>query len=75
MARPEAFALGAVTEQRLKGTVTGRRFVGGSALFTVTLSGGETLEVSGTPQAATVGQEVGLEPVGRGLHLFPRISA
>jgi ABC-type Fe3+/spermidine/putrescine transport system ATPase subunit len=71
MARPEAFTLGPTGEKRLKGTVTGRRFAGGSALFTVTLPGGETLEVSAEPQAAKIGEEVGLEPAGRGLHIFP----
>jgi ABC-type Fe3+/spermidine/putrescine transport system ATPase subunit len=72
MARPEAFTPTAPAEGRLGGTVTGRRFVGGSALFTVTLPGGETLEVSAEPRAITVGEMVGLEPAGRGLHLFPR---
>ena len=75
MARPEAFTLTTVGEKRLKGTVTGRRFAGGSALFTVSLAGGETLEVSGEPRAAKLGQEVGLEPAGRGLHLFPGAGA
>ena len=72
MARPEAFKLTAPNESRISGKVTGRRFVGGSALFTVTLPAGETLEVSAEPKAIKVGDEVGLEPAGRGLHLFPR---
>ena len=72
MARPEAFRLTTPDETRLKGTVTGRRFVGGSAFFTVMLAEGETLEVSAEPKAVRIGDEVGLEPAGRGLHLFPR---
>jgi ABC-type Fe3+/spermidine/putrescine transport system ATPase subunit len=72
MARPEAFRVTTVSENRLSGTVTARRLVGGSALFTVTLPGGETLEVSAEPKAIKVGDEVGLEPAGRGLHLFPQ---
>ena len=55
MARPEAFTLTGADEKRLKGTVTARRFVGGSALFTVTLAGGETLEVSAEPKAIRIG--------------------
>lgn len=71
MVRPEAFTLTTPNENRLTGTVTARRFVGGSTLFTVTLPGGETLEVSAEPKAIKIGDEVGLEPAGRGLHLFP----
>jgi ABC-type Fe3+/spermidine/putrescine transport system ATPase subunit len=71
MARPEAFILVPAGNASLKGTVTGRRFVGGTGLFTVALAGGETLELSAPPQAVSIGQEVGLEPAGRGLHLFP----
>jgi ABC-type Fe3+/spermidine/putrescine transport system ATPase subunit len=71
MARPESFAFAAIGDNRLQGTITGRRFAGGSALFTVTLTGGQTLEVSAEPQAGRVGQEVSLAPAGRGLHMFP----
>jgi ABC-type Fe3+/spermidine/putrescine transport system ATPase subunit len=70
MARPEAFLLAPPGENRVSGTVTARRFVGGSALFSVALSGGEVLEVVAEPDATRVGQTVGLEPAGRGLHLF-----
>jgi ABC-type Fe3+/spermidine/putrescine transport system ATPase subunit len=70
MARPEAFRLAPLNPNGLKGTVTGRRFAGGSALFTVTLPGGATIEVVAEPQAAKLGQEVGLEAAGRGLHVF-----
>lgn len=71
MARPEAFTLGRPTDHGLKGTITARRLIGGSALFTVTLADGKTVEVSAEPKAARPGDEVGLVPAGRGLHLFP----
>jgi ABC-type Fe3+/spermidine/putrescine transport system ATPase subunit len=74
MARPESFAFAPAGDNRLQGTITGRRFAGGSALFTVTLAGGQTLEVSAEPQAGRVGQEVSLAPAGRGLHVFPLLT-
>ncbi len=71
LARPEAFRFASGQDVALRGTVTGRRFVGGTALFLVALPGGRLLEVSAEPNAALAGQEVGLAPTGRGLHLFP----
>ena len=71
MARPEAFSFRSPGDDGLRGTVTARRLIGGSVLFTVALADGSTLEVSAEPQAARVGDTVGLEPAGRGLHLFP----
>jgi ABC-type Fe3+/spermidine/putrescine transport system ATPase subunit len=73
MARPEAFRLAPPGANRLRGTVSARRLLGGAALFTVQLPGvgSDVLEVLAEPQAAKVGEEVGLEPAGRGLHLFP----
>ena len=72
MARPEAFSLRSPENHGLRGTVTARRLIGGSVLFTVALADGSTVEVSAEPQAARVGDTVGLEPAGRGLHLFPQ---
>jgi ABC-type Fe3+/spermidine/putrescine transport system ATPase subunit len=71
MARPEAFSFRSPANPGLRGTVTARRLIGGSVLFTVALADGSTVEVSAEPQAARVGDSVGLEPAGRGLHLFP----
>jgi ABC-type Fe3+/spermidine/putrescine transport system ATPase subunit len=71
MARPEAFVLAPPGEGRLTGTVSGRRFAGGSALFDVTLTNGRSIEVSAEPRAAVMGQKVGLQQAGRGLYLFP----
>ncbi|MEO8201233.1 MAG: ABC transporter ATP-binding protein [Gemmatimonadota bacterium] len=70
MARPEAFVFAPPAPGRLSGTVTARRFTGGSALFSVQVDAGESVEVSAEPQAARVGEIVGLTPAGRGLHLF-----
>jgi ABC-type Fe3+/spermidine/putrescine transport system ATPase subunit len=74
MARPEAFTIAPPDANHLRGKVTGRRFAGGSALFTVALGTGESIEVSGHPQAATVGEEVGLHSAGRGFHVFPAVA-
>jgi ABC-type Fe3+/spermidine/putrescine transport system ATPase subunit len=69
MARPEAFQITKESGATLRGTVTERRFAGGSALYLISLPGGQTVEVVGEPTAATVGASVGLAPQGRGLHL------
>jgi len=71
MARPEAFVIAPRRPGQLSGTITERRFAGGSSLFTVALDGGQSLEVSGEPNAVRIGQPVSLAPAGRGLHLFP----
>ena len=72
--RPEALRLTLSVPAALPATVTGRRFVGPSALFTVRTDGGAVLDVVAAPQAAPAGARVGLMPsrrMGGGIHLFP----
>src|SRR5437870_1276476 len=69
--RPEALRLVAAGGDALSGQVAERRFLGGAALYTVRLAGGESLEVAGEPDAARPGDRVGVVPDGRGLHLLP----
>lgn len=71
LARPEAIRLVPPVPGVLRGTVTDRRFTGSSALFTIRTGGGNAIEVQADPGAAEVGGEVGLEPGGTGLHLYP----
>jgi len=74
--RPEALHLVPVTEGQLSGTVSERRFLGALALFTVRLGSGESLELLAEPDAAKLGDRVGIAPdsSGAGLHLFPAES-
>jgi ABC-type Fe3+/spermidine/putrescine transport system ATPase subunit len=69
--RPEALRLVDAGGDALSGEVTERRFLGGAALYTVRIAGGESLEVAGEPNAARPGDRVGVVPDGRGLHLLP----
>ena len=73
--RPEAVGFAGPGEGRLAGTVTERRFLGGAALFSVSAGapgGTFSLEVLAAPDAARVGDQVGIAPgSGEGLHLFP----
>ncbi|MDQ3426374.1 MAG: TOBE domain-containing protein, partial [Gemmatimonadota bacterium] len=58
----------------LPATVTGRRFVGPSALFTVLAESGSLIEVVAPPRAVKIGERVGVMPsrrAGGGIHLFP----
>jgi ABC-type Fe3+/spermidine/putrescine transport system ATPase subunit len=71
MIRPEALRLVAPGPGLLTGVVSDRRFAGALAMFTVTTEGGGLVEVSAAPRAARVGEAVGLEVVGRGIHVFP----
>jgi putative spermidine/putrescine transport system ATP-binding protein len=74
LARPEALRLADPGPGTLRATVTGRRFVGPWALFTLRTDSGATLEVAGPARAVRAGQEVGILPSRRGdggLHLFP----
>jgi ABC-type Fe3+/spermidine/putrescine transport system ATPase subunit len=68
--RPEAVRLspagGGVT-----GEIVERRFVGATALYTIRLESEAQIEVSAEPSVARLGDRVGLEPHGTGLHLFP----
>jgi putative spermidine/putrescine transport system ATP-binding protein len=68
--RPEGLRLAAPEAERLAGEVSERRFLGAAALYTVRLASGESVEVQAEPQAARVGERVGLLPTGQGLHLF-----
>ena len=75
--RPEALRLVAAVRGQLAGQVSERRFLGAAALFTVRLTTGESVEVLSEPEAAQVGESVGLLPHidGAGLHLFPAEAA
>jgi hypothetical protein len=64
--RPDAAAIPA--------TITSRRFVGPSAVYTARTDRGAVLEVVAPPQAVPAGARVGLMPsrrIGGGIHLFP----
>jgi len=72
--RPEALRITAREPGAVLATITGRRFVGPSAIFTARTDGGAMLEVVAPPQAVPAGAQVGLMPsrrVGGGVHLFP----
>jgi len=71
LARPEGLRLAAPGPGRVVATVTGRRFTGPVAFFSVLTAGGGALEVAAAPGAAREGDAVGLEPAGADLHLFP----
>jgi ABC-type Fe3+/spermidine/putrescine transport system ATPase subunit len=73
--RPEALRLMSPAPGTLVGTVTERRFVGATSLFTILTEGGASLEVSGPPRSVGAGERVGVMPsrrAGGGIHLFPR---
>ena len=70
MVRPEAVRIVAADPGRLRGRVLSRRFTGSQGFFTVDTPAG-LLEVSAAPRAAQVGELVGLEPAGPGVHLYP----
>ena len=77
LVRPEALWLAEPGPGALAATVTGRRFVGPSALFTVRTAGGSELEVVAPARAVRAGQAVGILPSRRadgGMHLFPAES-
>ena len=73
--RPEALRLMAPVPGALSGTVTQRRFIGASSLFTIVTDGGATLEVTGPPRSVSAGERVSIMPsrrAGGGIHLFSR---
>jgi putative spermidine/putrescine transport system ATP-binding protein len=70
--RPEAIGLTMAAAGVLSGAVVERRFLGAAALLTVKIGEGMTVEVLAAPDAARLGDEVGLLPEGKGLHLFDR---
>ncbi len=71
LARPEGLRLADAAPSRMSGLVTGRRFTGAVAYFSVETAAGLSFEVAGTPAAAREGDAVGVEPTGAGLHLYP----
>jgi ABC-type Fe3+/spermidine/putrescine transport system ATPase subunit len=74
LVRPEALRITRPEPGAVPATVTGRRFVGPSAIFTVRTDEGAVLEVIAPPQAVPAGARVGLLPSRRasgGIHLFP----
>lgn len=69
--RPEAFRLRSGGAGRWSGQVVARRYLGNTALLRVALDGaGLELEVEASPEEAAIGERVGLEPTGKGLHIF-----
>ena len=73
--RPEALRLMPPATGALAGTVTARRFMGPSSLFTILTDGGTSLEVTGPPRSVSAGERVGVMPsrrAGGGIHLFSR---
>ena len=78
LARPEALRLTERTPHAIAATVTARRFVGPSALFTVHTGSGHAIEVVAPPRAVRAGETVGIQPsrrAGGGIHLFPPTPA
>jgi len=75
LARPEGLRLVPPGPGRVAGTITGRRFTGPVAFFSVLTAGGAALEVAARPDAAREGDAVGVEPAGAGLHLYPGAEA
>ena len=74
LVRPEALRLTPPDPAAIPATITSRRFVGPSAVFTARTDGGTVLEVIAPPQSVPAGARVGLMPsrrVGGGIHLFP----
>ncbi|HRZ08882.1 MAG TPA: ABC transporter ATP-binding protein [Gemmatimonadales bacterium] len=71
LARPEGLRLADAAPSRLAGTVTGRRFTGAVAYFSVETASGLSFEIAGNPAAAREGETVGIEASGAGLHLYP----
>jgi hypothetical protein len=72
--RPDALRITPLDPGALPVTITSRRFVGPSAIFTTRTDGGAVLEVVAPPQAVPTGARVGLMPsrrVGGGIYLFP----
>ncbi len=74
LVRPEALRLTPPGAGAVPATITGRRFVGPSALFRAVTDQGAGLEVAAPPHAVVPGARVGIMPSrreGGGIHLFP----
>lgn len=70
MVRPESLAV-VDPGAGLPVTVVERRFNGATAFFLARSDDGSALEVNAAPDAARVGDRVGLAPRGAGIHLYP----
>ncbi|HUF35775.1 MAG TPA: ABC transporter ATP-binding protein [Gemmatimonadales bacterium] len=78
LVRPEALRPVEREPAAIAATVTARRFVGPSAIFTVVTGSGAALEVLAPPDAVRAGQAIGVLPsrrAGIGMHLFPPAEA
>jgi len=75
LVRPEALTMTPPGDAVLSGAVLERRFLGAAALYLVELVPAVTLEAIAGPDAARVGDRVGLVPAGPGLHLFSGSAA
>ena len=74
LVRPEALRLTLNEPGAVPATITTRRFIGPSAIFTARTDGGAVLDVVAPPRAVPAGARVGLMPsrrIGGGIHLFP----
>jgi ABC-type Fe3+/spermidine/putrescine transport system ATPase subunit len=74
LVRPESLRLAELAPGTLAATVTGRRFVGPSALFGILTDGGTSLEVLAPPRAVRAGERVSVVPSRRDggrMHVFP----
>jgi len=74
LVRPEGLRLAEREPGAIAATVTGRRFVGPSALYTLVTDTGAAVEVLAPPRTVRAGQVIGILPsrrAGGGLHLFP----
>jgi ABC-type Fe3+/spermidine/putrescine transport system ATPase subunit len=74
LVRPEALRLTPPAPGAVQATITGRRFVGPSALFQAVTDQGAELEVAAPAHAVEPGARVGIMPSrreGGGIHLFP----
>jgi ABC-type Fe3+/spermidine/putrescine transport system ATPase subunit len=73
LVRPEALRMTGNEPGALPATITSRRFVGPSAIFTARTGGGALLDVVAPPHSVPAGAAVGLMPsrrIGGGIHLF-----
>ena len=74
LVRPEALRITGREPGAVPATVTSRRFIGPSAIFTARTESGALLEVVAPAQSVPAGAPVGLMPsrrAGGGIHLFP----
>ena len=73
LVRPESLRMSVPEPGAISAAVAARRFVGPHALFTLKTTSGRTFETVGPPDAAHIGEMVGVLPSrrgGGGMHLF-----